>query len=56
MTLQQLGKTLSKLHSKYIVHRDLWMDAIKVKIKKRRIYLLLGHFDFALQLKKNHTV
>ena len=54
--IHQLARTLEKLHSKYIVHRDLWMDAVKVKVKKSRIYLLIGQFDFSLQLKKNHTV
>ena len=54
--IHQLARTLEKLHGKYIVHRDLWMDAVKVKVKKSRIYLLIGQFDFSLQLKKNHTV
>lgn len=51
-----MAKALSKLHSKYIVHRDLRCEAIKVKIKKERIYLLLDNFDLSLQLKKNHNV
>jgi len=56
MYLHQLAKAMQKLHSKFVVHRDLWMDAVKVKVKKSRIYLLLDKFDFSLQLKKNHTV
>lgn len=54
--VQQLVKSLHKLHSRYIVHRDLRMDAVRLKIKKKRVYLYIGQFDFALQLKKNHTV
>ena len=54
--LSQLARALQKLHSKFIVHRDLRMEAIKVRSKKQRVYLQIGQFDFSLQLKKNHTV
>ena len=32
------------------------MDTVKVRTKRQREYILLDHFDFSLQLKKNHTV
>ena len=56
MYVHQIAKAMQKLHAKYVVHRDLCIDAVKVKVKRDRTYLLLDKFDFALQLKKNHTV
>jgi len=32
------------------------MEAIKVKIKRDKLYPMLDNFDLSLQLKKNHTV
>ena len=46
--LQQIAKGLSKLHSKYIVHRDLRIEAIKVKTKKQKLYMQIGNLDFAI--------
>lgn len=38
------------------MHRDLRLNSIKVRSKKKQVHLQFGSFDFALQLKKNHTV
>ena len=53
LILVKIAKCLSKLHSKFIVHRDLRMDAIKVKSKKTKLKFQIGCFDFAYCLKKN---
>ena len=54
----QIAFCLDKLHAKFIMHRDLSVDSLTVKIKreKERIYVTLCSFNFAYLLKKNHTV
>ena len=50
--IAQTAKALSKLHQRNIVHRDLRMEALKIRSKKKLV-LQLGSFDFAYCLKKN---
>ena len=54
--LSQIAFSIDKLHSKFMMHRDLRMESVTVKIKKERLYVTLSSFNFAYQLKKNHTV
>ena len=56
---------LDKLHSKLIMHRDLSIENLNVKIKKtksreggskEKVYITLSQFNLAHQLKKGHAV
>ena len=41
---------------KCIVHRDLRLGAIKISKKKDSVQVLIGQFNLAHILKKNHTI
>ena len=61
----QIALCIEKLHSKLIMHRDLSMDSVNIKIKKikssgaaskEKVYVTLNSFILANQLKKGHAV
>ena len=56
--LAMIAYSLDKLHSKQIMHRDLRMESVTVKVKSNnRLFLTLSSFDFTFQnKKKNYTV
>ena len=48
-----LISTIKSLQLKNIVHRQLTLDAIKIKKKKDQYTVVLGCFDCAIMLKKD---
>ena len=62
----QIALCVEKLHQKLIMHRDLSIDSVNIKIKKtkniaksavkERVYVTLSQFSLAHQLKKDYAV